>query len=201
MGEPERARAHIAEALALCDELDQPVSRGFALHFAATLWCLLGDFDLGEQHAGLLIQVSEEVGMPHWEALGNIDVGWAMQARGNHAEGAARIRGGLAMLMQVGSRVGLSYWRGALIEAEIGARRFDAARALLDETLTFVAESDERYYEPELHRLAGDLALARGGADARAEAEAAYRKALSIAEEQGALGFATRATERLERLG
>ena len=201
MGEPDRARAHIAEALALCDELDQPVSRGFALHFAATLWCLLGDFDLGEEHAGLLIQVSEEVGMPHWEALGNIDVGWAMQARGSHAEGAASIRGGLAMLMQVGSRVGLSYWRGALIEAEIGAHRFEAARALLYETLAFVAASDERYYEAELHRLAGDLALARGGADARVEAEAAYRKALSIAEEQGALGFATRATERLERLG
>ncbi|MCC6558429.1 MAG: protein kinase [Polyangiaceae bacterium] len=200
LGEPERARAHMAEALALCDELDQPVSRGFTLHFAATLACQLGDHDVAEQHARVVIQLSKEVGMPHWEALGNIDLGWAMQARGARAEGAARIRGGLDMLTAIGSRVSFSYWRGALIEAELGAGRLDEAAALLGDALAFVASSGERYYEAELHRLAGDLALARGGPGARGEAAAAYHRALAIAEVQGALGLAARAAERLDGL-
>jgi hypothetical protein len=104
------------------------------------------------------------------------------------------------MLTQVGSRVSLGCWRSVLIEAEIGARRFDEARALLDDTLAFVESNDERYFEPELYRLAGDLALARGGPTARDEAAVAYRKAVAIAEQQGALGLVARAAERLERL-
>jgi hypothetical protein len=105
------------------------------------------------------------------------------------------------MLNGAGSRVAFSYWRAALIQAEIGAGRLDEARALLDDTLAFVESSDERYFEPELHRIAGSLALARGGADdpkARDEAGQAFRKALEIAERQGALGLVARAQESIE---
>jgi predicted ATPase len=203
LGEPERARAHAAEAIALCDELNQPVSRGFALHFVASLECLLGDLDAAEEHAGTVFQLSEEVGMPHWKALAAIDLGWAALERGRCEEGAQRIRGGLDMLTGAGSRVAFTYWRAALIQAEIGAGRLDEARVLLDDTLAFVESSDERYFEAELHRLAGSLALARAGADdhhAREEARQAFRKALQIAERQGALGLVARAQESIERM-
>ena len=200
-GEAERARAHAAEALAMCDELNQPVSRGFALHFVASLSCLLGDLDLAEAHAGTLIQLSEEVGMPHWEALGQIDLGWAAHMRGQHEEGAQRIRGGLGMLTAVGSRVSFTYWRAALIEAELGAGHLDEAQALLDDTMASVQANDERYFEAELHRLAGELALARGGARARAEAEEAFRRGLAVAERQGALGLMARVADSMEQLG
>lgn len=196
-GEPELARSQATEALTLCDELNQPVSRGFALHFVASLGCLLGDLDMAEAHARTVIQLSEEVGMPHWKALGEIDLGWAASARGHHQEGAGRIRGALAMLTGGGSYVSFSEWRAALIEAEIGAGKLDEARSLLDDTLAYVEARDERYFEPELYRLAGTLALARG---ARDEAEAAFRKALTVAEIQGASGLASRIHESMERL-
>ncbi|WP_437311672.1 protein kinase domain-containing protein [Sorangium sp. So ce388] len=203
LGEPERAKASVDEAIALCEELNQPVSRGFVEHFAAVLCCLLGDVAGAEAHALVLSKLSEEVGMPHWAALSQIDLGWAAAARAaqgpageaaraRYAEGAARIRGGLTMLMGIGSRVSLTYWRSALIEAELGAGNVDEASALLADTLAFVDRSDERYFEPELYRLEGELALARGAptaAEARAQAEAAFRKGREIAERQGALGL------------
>ncbi|WP_437603637.1 protein kinase domain-containing protein [Sorangium sp. So ce590] len=210
LGEPERAKASIDEAIALCEELNQPVSRGFVEHFAAVLCCLLGDLAGAEAHALVLGKLSEEVGMPHWAALSQIDLGWATAARAaqgpageaaraRYAEGASRIRGGLTMLMGVGSRVSLTYWRSALIEAELGAGNVDEASALLDDTLAFVDKSDERYFEAELYRLAGEIALARGtptAAEARARAEAAFRKGREIAERQGALGLVTPIFER-----
>jgi class 3 adenylate cyclase/predicted ATPase/tRNA A-37 threonylcarbamoyl transferase component Bud32 len=210
LGEPDRARSTIAEALTLCEELKQPVSLGFVKHFAASLGCLLGDLDGAEAHALALIKLSEEVGMPHWGALSQIDLGWAMEARCAHgpdddaaharfAEGAARIRGGLGMLIGIGSRVSLTYWRSALIEAEIGAGNLDEADALLADTLAFAEKNDERYFEPELYRLAGVLALKRGtpsAAEAHALADAAFRKGADIAEQQGALGLAARIAAR-----
>jgi hypothetical protein len=98
---------------------------------------------------------------------------------------------------RAGSRVSLSSWRAALIQAEIGAGNLDEAEALLSETLRFVEAQDERYFEPELHRLAGELALARAATpEARAHAAAALHKALEIAERQEALGLAARIAER-----
>lgn len=210
LGEPERAQASIAEALALCEELNQPVSRGLVEHFAAALGCLLGDLDSAEAHASALAKLSEEVGMPHWSALSQIDLGWATELRAaqgpqgdavreRYAEGAARIRGALSMLMGIGSRVSLTYWRSALIEAEIGAGNVDEARALLSDTMAFVEKNDERYFEPELYRLEGEIALARGAetaAEAQARADAAFRKGIEIAERQGALGLVARIAER-----
>ncbi|KYF64347.1 hypothetical protein, partial [Sorangium cellulosum] len=93
----------------------------------------------------------------------------------------------------------LTYWRSALIEAELGAGNVDEASALLADTLAFVEKSDERYFEPELYRLQGEIALARGAptaAEARAQAEAAFRKGREIAELQGALGLAAYMSER-----
>ncbi|XXX82184.1 protein kinase [Sorangium sp. So ce134] len=210
LGEPERGKASIDEAIALCEELNQPVSRGFVEHFAAVLCCLVGDVAGAEAHARVLGKLAEEVGMPHWAALSQIDLGWAAAARAaqgpageaaraRSAEGAARIRGGLTMLMGVGSRVSLTYWRSALIEAELGAGNVDEASALLDDTLSFVEKSDERYFEAELYRLEGEIALARRAptaAEARARAEDSFRKGREIAERQGALGLLTQLFER-----
>jgi predicted ATPase/class 3 adenylate cyclase len=196
LGEPLRAQELITEALDACARLNQPMSRGFVEHFAATLCNLLGDPKAAELHARALITLSEEVGMPHWHALGQIDLGWAMGAQGQPDEGATRIRSGLGMLIGIGARIAFTYWRAALIAAEIKMQHLDEARSLLDETLAFVEESDERYFEAELWLLTGDLALARGGAGAREEADAAFGKGLAIAQQQGAVGLATRARMR-----
>ena len=70
--------------------------------------------------------------------------------------------------------------------------------AAVEEALRFVAETGELWYEPELHRLRGELALAAGGA--RDKARTAFEAALKVAGERGALAFALRAAIRLARL-
>jgi hypothetical protein len=211
------------------------LSRGMAEHYAATLGCLLGDFDDAELHARTLIEMATQVGVPHWESLGQSELerartliemateawvphwvsfaqihrGWAMVGRHGYApasqaervrcaEAAASIRAGLSRFLGVGIRVSLSYWRAALVLAEIGAGNLDEAEALLSDTLRFIETSDERYFEPELHLLAGEIALARAAtSEARAQAEAAFHKALEVAQSQEALGLAARVTARL----
>ena len=71
------------------------------------------------------------------------------------------------------------------------AGQVEEALALLDEALQIVERTGERWFAAELNRHKGQLLLRQGNPEA---AEELYRRALSIAEEQGAkaLGIARR---------
>jgi adenylate cyclase len=70
--------------------------------------------------------------------------------------------------------------------------------AALDEALAEVRSSNERWFDPELHRLRGDLRLASGAGED--EARAAYGRSLEIARSMGASSLALRAATSLARL-
>ena len=69
---------------------------------------------------------------------------------------------------------------------------------MLDESLPF-AETEQHYYEAELHRLRGELLLMRTDAD-REGAERCFRKAIDIARRQSAKSWELRAATSLARL-
>jgi predicted ATPase len=69
--------------------------------------------------------------------------------------------------------------------------------ALLDEALQTVDKTGERFFAAELNRHKGRMLLRQGHSEV---AEALYRKALSIAEEQGAKLWELRAATSLARL-
>jgi predicted ATPase len=68
---------------------------------------------------------------------------------------------------------------------------------LLDEALQIVERTGERFFAAELNRHKGQLLMRQGHSEA---AEEHYRKALSIAEEQGAKLWELRAAISLARL-
>ena len=60
-------------------------------------------------------------------------------------------------------------------------------------------QSEERYWEAEIHRLKGELLLARA-AEHQMEAEVCWYKALDVARHQGAKSLELRAAMSLSRL-
>jgi predicted ATPase len=68
---------------------------------------------------------------------------------------------------------------------------------VIDKALAFVEDTDERYWEAELHRLKGELMLIRA---ARAGAEASFRQAIDIARRRNSKSLELRATVSLARL-
>ena len=75
--------------------------------------------------------------------------------------------------------------------------------ALLDEAEAAVEQTQERYWEAEIHRLRGQLLLAASEPAAPAvvrSAEACYRRALDVARRQGARSLELRAAVSLSRL-
>ena len=80
---------------------------------------------------------------------------------------------------------------------EMGGRP-DEALDLVAEGLRIVEQTGIGSWEPELHRLSGDLHLADG--PRRDEAEAAYQRAIDVARRQGARPLELWAAIRLARL-
>jgi predicted ATPase len=77
------------------------------------------------------------------------------------------------------------------------AGQIEEAVTLLDDALQIVEGTGERWFAPELNRHKGHMLLRQGHSEV---AEELYRKAFSIAEEQGAKLWELRAAASLARL-
>ena len=98
--------------------------------------------------------------------------------RASSTEGMAQMRHGLAAQLATGAELARPYWLCLITEAclESGAAR--EGLALLDEAEAAVQQTDERYWEAEIHRLRGRLLLAT--ADPAAPAGRRLRRATAV---------------------
>ena len=81
--------------------------------------------------------------------------------------------------------------------AELG--QFDDAWRCIDEAMTAVETTKERWCEAEVHRMAGEIALMSPEPDA-AKAEAYFERALAVARAQQAKSWELRAAMSMARL-
>ena len=91
------------------------------------------------------------------------------------------------------------YSLALLAEAHGTMGQPEAGLAALTEALTLVDTTGERWYEPELYRLKGELLLQQSS-DNHTEAEACFLHALDIARHQEAKSFELRTATSLARL-
>jgi predicted ATPase len=87
----------------------------------------------------------------------------------------------------------------ALAEAHGRAGQAEEGLALIAEAQEFVAKTGERVWEAAVHRIKGELLLARSPSDP-AQAEACFREALDVARQQSAKSLELRAATSLARL-
>ena len=81
--------------------------------------------------------------------------------------------------------------------AELG--QFDDAWRCIAEAMTAVETTNERWYEADIHHIAGEIALLSPEPDA-ARAQACFERALAVARQQQAKSWELRAAMSLARL-
>ncbi len=206
LGEPDAARRHGADALALGRSVGHPFSLGFALNFITWVHYSRGDVTATRAEADTLYTLATEQGFPFWSA-GALHFGaWAMIAAGDVAAGIAQMRTALDAWRATGAGLGLPSHLGRLAEGLLQAGDVDAAEVTLDEAFAFMERSGQRYYEAELLRLRGMLELAHAASSRRRDA-ATWRRAdtsltaaVDVARRQGSRWLELRATTSLARL-
>jgi predicted ATPase len=161
------------------------------------LLSLVGDNAVLGEWVDELVAVATEQGLPQWRAQGAIFHGWVKVKNGDVMEGMSLLRSGSTANRAIGSEAWMAYDIALLARAWEIAGQIEEAVTELDDALQMVERTGARYFAAELYRHKGRLLLRQGHS---AAAEELYRKALSIAAEQGAKLWELRAAVSLARL-
>jgi predicted ATPase len=203
LGYAERALRLTEEAVGLARKLSDPHSLAVALIFAARLHRMCRDPRMTLERAEEALKVSRDFGF--WRPVALVFRGWARAQDSEIAEGIAEIREGLIGFRSTGAGVGLPTFLALLAEANGRAGQPAEGLDTLDEAYALVKQSGERWWEPELYVLEGELTLKlsetqRPQLARQKRAEECFLRAREIAREQKAKLPELRATVRLHRL-
>ena len=126
-----------------------------------------------------------------------------MVAMGDADEGISQLRQGLLDWQATGSATYRTYYLALLAETLAREGKLTEGHRVLDEALLLVEQTDERFFEAELHRLRGELhlqGLSVPSRESAAPAEAAFRQAIEVSRRQDAKSLQLRAATSLARL-
>jgi predicted ATPase/class 3 adenylate cyclase len=180
LGYPEKALSFSEQALALSETLSIPITTAQSRGMHALLHHTRREYSVAEEWIDNTIHYAAEQGLPYWYTLGSIVNSWLTVEKGNDA-GFQSFENGLRDYRASGAKIGLP-WLLAL-RGEILAKggRLDNGLLAIEEALSCVEETGERYHEAELHRLKGELLMRLNNADSSADSETCFRKSLDIA--------------------
>jgi predicted ATPase len=172
---------------------------GFVLFQAAELDVECRDPRAARARLDRLIPLARVGSFALWQAMARAIDGWIMAEEGEHTGACAMIRDGLSTY-EAQDVVLMRPFLLSMLGAALGrAGRPDQALPVVDAGIQLVEEKGETIWEPELHRLKGDILLACSGSR-RPEAEASYARAIRVARGQGAKLSEVRAATGLARL-
>jgi adenylate cyclase len=201
LGYPEQALAWRDGALALAREISHPWSLSMALFYSTWLRQFLGDPERAEAETRELIAASAGQG-DYLAILGRMVQGWALAMLAADTASPDRVERAVATMRETyelnaatGARISQAFYLLLRIDACLLHGRFEEAREALEQAFAIAGSTGEGFWEPELHRQRGNLALQTGG-----EPEEHYRQALAISRRQGARSHELRAATDLARL-
>jgi predicted ATPase len=171
-------------------------SRLYALWHAGMTYVLLRNVDKVAGIGSKLTELANDRQLPYWQALGDFLCGWRATRAGRAGDAVGLLQKGLRLWAQTGSRIFSPICLAFLAEAYAADDNLDLAHRTFEEALRTVSETGERWAEPEIHRLFGDLLTRRGSSDASI---ANYEQAIAVARAQGSRSFELRATTSLAR--
>ena len=198
LGYPEAALADADRALKDAREIGQAASLIFALFCASLTHILCGNYTAATTDADELVTLAVEKAL-RWKATGMLNQGCLLALTGKASEAVHLISSSLPARASAGAPVNvpafLSYL--AIGHAELG--QFDEAWRRIEEAIATIKTTKERWFEAEVHRLAGEIALKLPEPDV-AKAEPYFERALAVARQQQAKSWELRAAMSMARL-
>jgi class 3 adenylate cyclase/tetratricopeptide (TPR) repeat protein len=197
LGYVDQARAHANQALAEARRLHHAHALAQLLIQACFVEWLTGSPHDVRRYAEEAVALSSEHGFPLFLDWGMILLGWSLSALGKAKDGVALLTQGLSAYRAMGGVLRAPWALILLAEAHRNLGRPSESLNCLNEAAQIIETTDQRYVQPELHRLRGDLLEAAGD---RVGAQQNYRLALTIAARQSAKISEVRAATSLTRL-
>ena len=201
LGRVTRAYTHARDAIGRAAALGIPFQRALAANIVAGMWSLLDDHPNTRAFAEESMQIAEEHDFSFLRVTSQMLRASCDVAEGRAAQGLADMLEAFAEYGTTGQRHNTSYYCGLLARAHLACGDVSSAQRALADGFAFAAETGERVYAPELHRVQGECFLASDGTRGRrADAVACFEQAIASAAAMKSTLLELRAMTSLARL-
>jgi predicted ATPase len=199
LGYPEAALADVELAVKNAREIGHAPTLIYALFFASSTHAFCGNYATARALCYELVALAHEKRASFWEAQAMSYRSCLLALTGEAADAVHMITSALSAYHSTAATVFMPWYLSTLARAYAKLGQFDDAWRCVREALTTVETTKERWFEPEVHRFGGEIALMLPQGDA-AEAEAYFERAFVVARQQQAKSWELRAAMSLARL-
>jgi predicted ATPase len=149
------------QALKEAGEIDHAASLLWALGGAFFIDVFCGDYAIANTRIDECIALADEKGSKQWAAAGMLAQAWLFAVTGKTSEAVQMLTSGIGAWRSTGTTVFMPWFLSLLAGAYAGLSQFDDAWRCIDEAITVVQTTKEKWCEAEVHRVAGEIALYR----------------------------------------
>ncbi|HEV2718149.1 MAG TPA: hypothetical protein VGU64_22990, partial [Terriglobales bacterium] len=199
LGYPETALADAAHALEDARESGHAGTLMYAQFHTSLTNILCAKYAAANTQSNEVVRLADEKGAALWKALATMQKGSVFALSEKVLEGIQMITSGITAYRLTGSRVYLPIFWSHLSSAYAQLGQFDDAWRCIGEAMTAVETTQERWYEAEINRIRGEIALKLPQLGP-SQAEAYFERALSVARAQQAKSWELRAAMSMARL-
>jgi predicted ATPase len=199
LGYPNAALLDARSAVEEARDIGQAPTLMYALVHAVVIHMQCGDHVAAATESEELVALANDKGALFWKALGMSVQGCALAASGRSEEAVQAITAGITASCSRGSTFWMPFHWSHLASAYAELGQFENAWRCLGEAMTAAEMSKESWFEAEIYRVAGEIALLSPSPDL-VKAEDYFERALAIARAQQARSWELRAATSLARL-
>jgi predicted ATPase len=200
LGYPLAAQSDNNEAIRYAREIGHPASLILALTYKNLVEVFLtGDYPSAITSINEVVSLAEKSGALMWKTAATFARGYATALTGKPLDGIPLIETNVAAWQSAGAKMFGPLLLAYTARAYLDAGKFDAARQSIQEAMTAIQTTGERWVEAEVNRVAGEIA-ARSLDPDTINAEAHFQAALQVAYSQQAKSWELRASMSLARL-
>src|SRR5262249_42355728 len=183
LGYPAAALADAEQTISKARDIGQAASLMYALAVASFSFVFCGKYSTAKALLDELRPLAEDKGTPWWQAFGMMEQGWLLALTGKASDAALLMASGNTLFRSIGTTYWLPTSLSYLTMAYAEVSRLDDAWCCLSEAMTAIERTGETWFEADVYRIAGEVALQGPQTDA-AKAEANFKHALSVARQQ-----------------
>ncbi len=199
LGHPQAAVADSDRALKDAREIGQAATLMYALTHASLTHTFCGNYAIAKAITDELVALASEKGTVFWKAQGMLLQGQLSALTGKASSAIETGSAGMAAYRSTGSTVWVSLHLASLARAYADLGKFDDARRSIREATSAIETTMERWWEAEVHRTAGEIALGASEPDTP-RAQAYFERSLAVARAQHAKSWELRAAMSMARL-
>jgi predicted ATPase len=199
LGYPKAALADHDRALGDAREIGHAATLMYALSNTAMTHIFCGSYATATALTNELVPLAEEKGALFWKAYGMMHQGCVLAMTGKAANAVQMFASGFDALRATGTTLYMPWYLSLLAVAYAELGRNDDAWRCLAEATTTMETGGERWFEAEIHRTAGEIALMEPEPEA-GKADTFFERALAVARKQKAKSWELRAAMSMARL-